>query len=79
MTMKNVSNKNTWNLGMMQDHVKPPPIPPIKRNNYDKSDKYFVKLKLSRDPTSAMSDLYEFKMDLFENDDLEELFLFVQN
>ena len=79
MTMKNVSNKNTWNLGMMQDHVKPPPIPPIKRNNYDKSDKYFVKLKLSRDPTSAMSDLYEFKMDLFDNDDLEELFLFVQN
>ena len=79
MTMKNVSNKNTWNLGMMQDHVKPPPIPPIKRNNYDKSDKYFVKLKLSRDPTSAMLDLYEFKMDLFDNDDPEELFLFVQN
>ena len=31
------------------------------------SDKDYVKLKLSRDPTLENSDLYEFKMALFEN------------
>ena len=47
---------------------------------YDgKSDKYFVKLKLRRDPTSSTSDLYEFKMFLFENGELEDFLLFVHN
>ena len=30
-----------------------------------------VKIKLHRDPTSQKSDLYEFKMALFDNGDLE--------
>ena len=34
---------------------------------------------MRRDPTSENSDLYEFKMDLFDNGDSEELFLFIQN
>ena len=42
-------------------------------------DKYFVKLKLCRDPTLSTSDLYELKMSLFENGDSEEFLLFVRN
>ena len=53
-------------------------IPLIKIKNNDKSDKYFVKIKLRTDPTSGKSDLYEFKMTLFDNGDPDEfLFLFV--
>ena len=42
--------------------VEPPPTTMIKINHDDKSDKYFIKLKLRRDPTSAMSAFCEFKM-----------------
>ena len=56
-------------------HVEPPLIPIIKVKHVDKSEKYFVKLKLCRYPTSATSDLYDFKMDLFDNVDLEEFLI----
>ena len=42
-------------------------------------DKYFVKLKLCRDPTSSTSELYDFKGCLFDNGDPEEFFLFMRN
>ena len=38
-----------------------------------------MKLKLRRDPTLSTSDLYEFKMSLFDNDKPEEFLLFVHN
>ena len=57
---------------MTQPHLDPPLIPLIKEKHDGKSDKYFVKLKLRRDPTSPTSDLCEFKMSLFDNVDLEE-------
>ena len=60
-------------------HVDPTPIPLIKSNNGDKPDKYFIKIKLCRDPTSEKSDLYEFKMALFDNFDPEEFLLFICN
>ena len=52
---------------MVEQHVEPPPIPLIKSKNNDKSDKYFVKLTLCRDPTSYKSDICDFKMALFDN------------
>ena len=52
---------------MTQVHVEPLPTPLIKVKYDGKSDKYFVKLKLCRYPTSSMSDLYKFNMDLFDN------------
>ena len=64
---------------MTQVHVIPPPIPLIKEKNDDKSDKYFMKLKLCRDSTLSTSDLFEFKMTLFDNGDPEEFLLFVRN
>ena len=57
--------------------VVPPPISLIKNKNYDKWDKYCVKIKLRRYATSAKSDLQEFKMALFDNANPEELFLFI--
>ena len=53
--------------GMTQPHADTPFIPLIKENNDGKSDKDFVKLKLYIDPTLSTSDLYEFKMSLFDN------------
>ena len=52
---------------MTQPNVYPPLIPLVKENHDDKSGKYFVKIKLRRDPTSSTSDLYEFKISLFDN------------
>ena len=54
-------------------------IPLIKVKYYGKSDTYFVNLKLRRDPMSSKSDLYEFKMSLFDNGELEYFLLFVRN
>ena len=64
---------------MVEQHVDPPPIPPIKSKHNDMSYKDFVRLKLHRDPTSDNSDLYEFKMALFNNGNLEEFLLFICN
>ena len=58
--MKNVPHNKNWNTGTIQVHVEPPPITPIKNKNDKKSDKYFVKIKLRRDPMLEESDIYEF-------------------
>ena len=65
--MKTVYQKKSWNLGITQVHEEPPPTPAIKVKYDDKSDKYSVKMKLRRNPTSITLDLYEFKMSLFDN------------
>ena len=65
--MKNISHNKSWDFGMNQVHVEPLLIPLIKGKYNGKSDKDFVKLKLRRYPTSSMSNLYEFKMSLFDN------------
>ena len=48
--MKNVSHKKGWRTDAVQIHVNTSLIPLIKINNDKKSGKYFVKLKLCRDP-----------------------------
>ena len=77
--MKNVSSKKGWITGITQPQVEHPLIPLIKDNHGGKSDKYFVKLKLHRYPTSSMLDLYQFKMSLFDNGKPEGFLLFVRN
>ena len=54
-------------MGVNHPYVEPPPLALIQETYDDKSDKYIVKIKLRRDPTSSMSELYDFKMSLFEN------------
>ena len=63
--MKNVSHKKKWNTVTVQVHVDPPSIEPIKSKNYDKSEKYCVKIKLRRGTTSQKFDLYKLKNGLF--------------
>ena len=74
--MRNISHHKKWNTGTVQFHIEPHPIPLIKINNDEKLDIYFVKIQLCRGPTLENSDLYEFKITLFDNVKLEE-FLFL--
>ena len=74
--MKKILHRKKWNMAVVEQHMKPPLIPIIKNKRDHKSDNYFVKLKLHRTPTSEKSDLYEFKMDFFDNGDPEEFLLF---
>ena len=60
-------------------HVEPSPIPLIIETSTGKSDGGYVKLNICRDLTSSTSDLYEFRMSLFDHDEPEEFLLFVQN
>ena len=64
---------------MTHQYVERLTIPLIQENHDGKSEKDFVKLKLRRDPTLPTSDLYEFKMSLFENSESEEFLLFVKS
>ena len=50
--MKNVSHKKCWMHGAVQMHLDPHPIMFIKSNNNAKSERYCVKIKICRDPTS---------------------------
>ena len=78
-TMKNVYHKKLWKSGMTQAHLEYTPIPLINGKYNGKSDKYFVNLEFCRDPTYSTSDLYEFRMSLFENGEPEDFLLFVCN
>ena len=60
-------------------HVEPNPILLIKSKNGDKLDKYYVKIKSNRDPTSKKSNIYGFKTALFDNGNPEEFLLFIRN
>ena len=79
LTMNKFSHQNKWNTGTLQLHVETPPIPLIKSKNDGKLDKYSGKVKLRRDPTPEKSDLYEFKMALFDNGKPEKLLLCIRN
>ena len=59
--------------------MEPPPIPLTKKTYNGKSDKDVVKMKLRRDPKYSTSDLYEFKMTLFDHGGPEEFLLFIHN
>ena len=77
--MKKISHSKVWGTDTNPAHVEPSPIPLIKELSTGKSDGDYVKLKLRRDPTSSMSDLYEFRMSLFFHGEPEEFLLFVWN
>ena len=66
-------------MGVVQLHVYPPPTPLIKRNDGDNPEKYFVNIKLCRDPTSGKLDLYELKISIFDDGKMDEFLLLVRN
>ena len=65
--MWNVSHKNIWYTGSVQTHVDPPLITLIKSKLDLKMERDYAKIKLRRNTSSEKSDMYEFKMDLFDN------------
>ena len=77
--MKKNLQKKGWGSDTNPAHVEPPVIPLIKEIYTGNSYEDDVKLKLRRDSTPGKSDLYEFKMSLFENGNLEETLWFVRN
>ena len=60
-------------------HMNPPPVIITKSNNDDKLYRYYVKIKLRRDPKSQKLDPYEFKIVLFFNVNPEGFLLFITN
>ena len=77
--MKNVSHKKGWGVDTNPSHVEPPTITLIKETSTGTSDGDYAKLNMHRDPTSSTSDIYEFRMSLFDQDDPEDFLLFVRN
>ena len=75
--MKNISHKKNLAHWYSTNQYGSAPDSFNKSKNDTKVEKYCVEIKLRRDPTSEKSDLYEFKMDLFDNGDLEEFLFFV--
>ena len=67
--MKNVSTNKNWLLVNIQTHMEPPSITLIKNElEVNNSESDCIKVKLCRNPASAASDMYEYKVALFEND-----------
>ena len=69
-------HKRGWGTDTNPSHVDPHLIPLTKETLTGKSDEDYVKLKLLRYPTSITSDLYEFRMSLFDHGNPEEFLLF---
>ena len=77
--MKNVSHKKGWGVDTNLAHIELPPIPLVKEMSNSKSDGDYVKLNLRRYPKPSMSNLYEFRMSLFDHGKPEKFILFVTN
>ena len=77
--MKNVLQKKGWGADTNPAHAEPPTIPLVKKTSTGKSDGDYVKIKLHRYPKFSTSDIYEFRMSLFDHGEPEEFLLFVQN
>ena len=77
--MKDFSQKKSWKPGVLQTNVEPPPTHLIKSKLNFKTERDYVNIKLRINPTSERLDIYELKMALLENGDLEELLFFMWN
>ena len=75
--MKNIPHKKVWGTDTNTAHVEPPLIPLVKETSTGKSYGDYVKLKFLRGPTSSTSDLYEFRMSLFNHGHPEKFILFL--
>ena len=77
--MNSAFHKKNWLLGDIKVHIETPPIPLIKCNTEKKSESALTKVKLRRNPTSFMLDIYKYKITLFENGKPVELPLLVRD
>ena len=65
--MNKFYQKNIWWTGEVKFHVDPPPIPLIKSSIFSKTERDYEKIKWRKNHTPEKSDVYEFKIALFEN------------
>ena len=65
--MKNFLHKTGCMSREVQVHVKPPSTTLIKSKIDMNLVKHYFKIKLCRNPTSEASDMYQFKMELFDH------------
>ena len=72
-------HKKGWLSRTIKKHAEPPPIPLIQIKIDTKLEKDYVKIKLRINSMSEAPSLYEFKMDLFYNGEMEGVLLFQQN
>ena len=77
--MEKILNNKGWIYGAVQINVETPTIPTIRGNIDKKLQKCYVKTKFCINTTSGTSEMYEFKIDLFDNGDTEEFLLFQRN
>ena len=73
--MKNILHNNDCLSGSVQIHMDPPPTHLIKRNIDLNSDHHYIYIKLRINPTLKATDMYDFKIALFDNGKLECFFL----
>ena len=64
--MKKISHKKVWSFGAVQIHVYSSHIPLDKSEIENKIVKFYVKIKLRRNPTLATYHMYEFKVEILE-------------
>ena len=77
--MKNVLHMKNFNTVTIQVHVETSLILIIKGKNDDKLNYCFVKIKLSMNPTSEKSYLYELKIAFFDNVNLDQFLSFIRD
>ena len=77
--MKKFHHNKSFQTDAVQIHVDPPLISLIKSKLDLKTKRDDVNIKLRRNPTPEKMDIYELKMDLFDNSDPYKLLLFIQN
>ena len=73
--MKNILHNNDCLSGSVQIHMYPPHTHLIKRNIELNSDHHYIYIKLRINPTLKATDMYDFKIALFDNGKLECFFL----
>ena len=74
--MKYIYHNKRWLSGAVRIHADSPPTPLIKIEIGKNSEKYYIKIKLCRNPMLEACNMYELKMALFENEEPKYFLLF---
>ena len=78
-TIMNPCVNPNWISSNFQARIEPPPIPFENSKEEIEHKSHIVKVSMRHNPTSLGSEIYKFKMTIFENDQTEELLQFLKN
>ena len=76
--MKLVSNSNCLSANV-QEFIDTSPIPMIKAEDEEEKSSNIIKIKMRRNPASDVSETYELKIAMFNNDQPEEFLGLMKN